>query len=115
MPEDLVAGIRTVASGDAAVAPGITRRLIEAFAHHLPPGRAPTDNRLNQLTTREHQVLDELAKARSNGEIAQRLHITQATVKVHVSRILTKLELHDRAQVVVFAYETGIIQPGTGT
>jgi DNA-binding NarL/FixJ family response regulator len=113
MPEDLVAGIRTVACGDAAVAPGVTRRLIEAFAQHLPAGRAPVDDRLDQLTTREREVLGELARARSNGEIAQRLHITAATVKVHVSRILTKLDLHDRAQVVVFAYENGVVRPGT--
>jgi DNA-binding NarL/FixJ family response regulator len=113
MPDDLVTGIRTVAAGDAAVAPGVTRRLIEAFAHHLPSGRTMLDERIGQLTAREREVLGELARARSNSEIADRLSITEATVKVHVSRILTKLQLHDRAQVVVFAYENGVVQPGT--
>jgi DNA-binding NarL/FixJ family response regulator len=113
MPEDLVAGIRAVAAGDAAVAPGVTRRLIDAFAHHLPAGTT-VDARLDQLTAREREVLTELARAHSNGEIAHRLHITEATVKVHVSRILAKLDLHDRAQVVVFAYENGVVQPGAG-
>jgi DNA-binding NarL/FixJ family response regulator len=114
MPADLVAAIRAVAAGDAVVAPGVTRRLIEAFAPHLPSasGRSPVEERLAGLTARERGVLVELARARSNLEIAERLYVTEATVKVHVSRILAKLGLRDRAQVVVFAYENGVVSPG---
>jgi DNA-binding NarL/FixJ family response regulator len=114
MPADLVAAIRAVAAGDAVVAPGVTRRLIEAFARHLPAasGRTPVEERLAGLTARERDVLVELARARSNNEIADRLHVTEATVKVHVSHILAKLGLRDRAQVVVFAYENGVVSPG---
>ena len=111
MPADLTAAIHAVAAGDAVVAPGVTRRLITAFARHLPTasGRTPTKD---LLTAREQDVLLELARARSNSEIAARLHVTEATVKVHVSRILTKLGLRDRAQVVVYAYENGVVAPG---
>lgn len=114
MPADLINGIRVVASGDAAVAPGVTRRLIETFLDHLPTpsGRSSIDERLQQLTGRERDVLAELARGRSNRAIAQRLFISEGTVKVHVGRILAKLDLHDRAQVVVFAYENGIVRPG---
>jgi len=114
MPADLVAAIHAVAAGDAVVAPGVTRRLITAFAHHLPlsSGRTLVQERLDGLTARERDVLVELARARSNSEIATRLTVTEATVKVHVSRILSKLGLRDRAQVVVFAYENGVVQPG---
>jgi DNA-binding NarL/FixJ family response regulator len=111
MPADLVAAIHAVAAGDAVVAPGVTRRLIEAFAHHLPTA-GPVEERPDHLTAREREVLVELARARSNSEIAARLCVTEATVKVHVSRILTKLGLRDRAQVVVFAYENGVVRPG---
>jgi len=112
MPAELIGAIRAVAAGDAVVAPGVTRRLIEAFAHHLPKpnGHSPVDDR--GITAREREVLVELARARSNSEIAARLCVTEATVKVHVSRILAKLGLRDRAQVVVFAYENGIVSPG---
>jgi DNA-binding NarL/FixJ family response regulator len=114
MPAELVAAIRVVASGDAVVAPGVTRRLISAFAPHLPTasGRSPVEELLAGLTARERDVLVELARARSNSEIADRLCVTAATVKVHVSRILAKLDLRDRAQVVVFAYEHGVVIPG---
>jgi DNA-binding NarL/FixJ family response regulator len=114
-PEDLLDGIRVVAAGDAAVAPSVTRRLIEAFAGHLPAssGEAPVDQRLHHLTDREREVLVELAQGRSNAEIAERLFVSDATVKVHVGRILAKLGLRDRAQVVVFAYENGVVKPGT--
>jgi DNA-binding NarL/FixJ family response regulator len=114
-PGDLLTGIRAVAVGDAVVAPSVTRRLIDTFASHLPDpstGRSPTDERLHQLTEREREVLLEVARGWSNGEIAQRLHLSEATVKTHVGRILTKLALRDRVQVVVFAYEAGIIRPG---
>jgi DNA-binding NarL/FixJ family response regulator len=114
-PGDLLTGIRAVAAGDAVVAPSVTRRLIAAFAGHLPDpstGRSPTDERLQQLTERERDVVLEVARGRSNGEIAQQLHLSQATVKTHVGRILTKLALRDRVQVVVFAYEAGFVRPG---
>ncbi|MFC4591259.1 response regulator [Sphaerisporangium corydalis] len=110
LPADLLSGIRVVASGDAAVAPGVTRRLISAFAAHLPVPGAPAP--LDGLTARERDVLLELARARSNAEIASRLHISEATVKVHVGRVLGKLGLRDRAQAVVFAYENGVIRAG---
>ncbi|HET6297387.1 MAG TPA: response regulator transcription factor [Kribbella sp.] len=113
-PAELLAGIRAVASGAAAVAPGVTRRLIEAFAHHLPTatGLSPSGELLRELTDREREVLIELAKGQTNSEIAQRLLVSEGTVKVHVGRILSKLDLRDRVQVVVFAYENGIVRPG---
>ncbi|MDH2428807.1 response regulator transcription factor [Sphaerisporangium sp. TRM90804] len=116
LPADLLSGIRVVASGDAAVAPAVTRRLISAFASHLPVPGTPAP--LDALTARERDVLMALARARSNAEIAARLHISEATVKVHVGRVLGKLGLRDRAQAVVFAYENGVIRagaPGTET
>jgi DNA-binding NarL/FixJ family response regulator len=115
-PADLLTGIRAVAVGDAVVAPNVTRRLLDAFASHLPDpstGQSPTDQRLQQLTDRERQVLVQVARGYSNAEIAQLLTVSEATVKTHVGRILTKLDLRDRVQVVVFAYEAGIIRPGT--
>jgi DNA-binding NarL/FixJ family response regulator len=115
-PADLLTGIRAVAAGDAVVAPNVTRRLLDAFADHLPDpstGRSPTDQRLRQLTERERQVLVEVARGFSNAEIARLLTVSEATVKTHVGRILTKLGLRDRVQVVVFAYEAGIVRPGT--
>ena len=112
-PSELIAGIRTVAAGDGVVAPRVTRQLIEAFARQPAPtgtaGRgAPADPRLGRLTDREREVLAELARGRSNAEIADALGLSEATVKTHVSRILPKLELRDRVQAVVFAYETGL-------
>ena len=115
-PADLLTGIRAVAAGDAVVAPSVTRRLLDAFASQLPDpstGRSPTDQRLHQLTDREREVLAEVARGHSNHEIAQHLTVTEATVKTHVGRLLTKLGLRDRVQVVVFAYEAGIVHPGT--
>ncbi|ADD44219.1 response regulator [Stackebrandtia nassauensis] len=113
-PAELTGGIRVVAAGDAAVAPGVTRRLIERFAEHLPATERvpPGDDRLNSLTEREHDVLVQVARGRSNQEIAELIHVSQATVKVHVGRILAKLGLRDRAQVIVFAYENGVVRPG---
>jgi DNA-binding NarL/FixJ family response regulator len=110
LPADLLTGIRVVASGDAAVAPGVTRRLIAAYTPYLPAPHEPAQ--LNHLTAREREVLLELARARSNAEIAARLYISEATVKVHVGRVLSKLGLRDRAQAVVFAYEHGLIRAG---
>jgi DNA-binding NarL/FixJ family response regulator len=109
-PEDLLTGIRAVAVGDAVVAPRVTRRLIDTFATRVP---APVERReLDELTEREHQVLVEVAKGHSNAEIAETLSVSAATVKAHVGRILSKLGLRDRVQIVVFAYEAGIVQPG---
>jgi DNA-binding NarL/FixJ family response regulator len=113
-PADLFAGIRAVAAGDAVVTPSVTRRLIDAFAKHLPdPTHGPrADERVNRLTDREREVLTGLARGRSNGEIARRLGVGPGTVKTHVARILAKLQLRDRVHVVIFAYETGIVRPG---
>jgi DNA-binding NarL/FixJ family response regulator len=113
-PDDLLAAIRTVAQGDAVVAPRITRRLLETFAHQLPAPDAPeadTDPRLARLTPRELDVLIEVAAGRSNAEIAQRMFLSESTIKTHVGRILPKLGLRDRVQAVVFAYETGLVRP----
>ena len=95
----------------------MTRRLINTFAAHLPDpatGEATSDERLLQLTNRERQVLIEVARGRSNREIATRLFVSEATVKSHVGRILAKLSLRDRVQLVVYAYENGLIHPGNG-
>jgi len=114
-PADLIAGIRTVAAGDGVVAPRITRQLIEAFARQADPAAAAgprADERLRRLTDREREVLVEIARGQSNAEIAETLHLSEATVKTHVSRILPKLELRDRVQAVVFAYEVGLVAAG---
>jgi DNA-binding NarL/FixJ family response regulator len=115
-PEDLVHAIRVVAAGDAVVAPSITRRLIDRFAHQLPntdstPHTAPE---LDTLTDREIEVLVLMARGLSNAEIAQQLLVAETTVKTHVGRVLMKLDLRDRVQAVVFAYEAGLVQPGVG-
>jgi DNA-binding NarL/FixJ family response regulator len=114
-PTELVSAIRSVANGDAVVAPRITRRLLERFAERLPDvasGTAP-DPRLDRLTEREREVLGELALGLTNLEIASQLFLSEATVKTHVGRILAKLELRDRVQAVIFAYETRLIQPSS--
>jgi DNA-binding NarL/FixJ family response regulator len=111
-PADLLTGIRAVAAGDAMVAPAVTRRLIDAFAAHLPdPATGRPAQWLDPLTEREREVLVEVARGRSNAEIAGALSVSEATVKTHVGRILGKLGLRDRVQVVVFAYEHGIVRP----
>jgi DNA-binding NarL/FixJ family response regulator len=112
-PEELVAAIRTVASGDAVVAPRVTRRLLETFAGRLPTPEAAEhpDERLATLTEREREVLGSLALGQTNLEIAAALHLSEATVKTHVSRILSKIGLRDRVQAVVFAYETRLVRP----
>jgi DNA-binding NarL/FixJ family response regulator len=113
-PADLLSGIRAVASGDAVVAPRVTRRLLSTYAHRLPVAARPDQGqqgRLALLTAREHEVLLQVAASLSNAEIADRLVLSEATVKSHVGRILAKLELRDRVQIVVFAYETGLITP----
>ena len=112
-PSQLLAAIRTVAAGDAVVAPRVTRKLLERFAGQLPAGPEDTgqDPRLLLLTGREREVLVELAQGLSNAEIAQRMYLSESTVKTHVGRILPKLGLRDRAQAVVFAYETRLVRP----
>ena len=110
-PERLAAAVRMVRSGDALLAPAITRRLIERFAHHGEQG-ATLHRDLSTLTPRELDVLHLLAKGLSNAELAARLHLSQTTVKTHVTRILSKLNLRDRAQAIIVAYETGLITPG---
>jgi DNA-binding NarL/FixJ family response regulator len=114
LPADLITGIRVVAAGDAAVAPAVTRRLIEKFADHLPTPDRTTRDPLAALTIREREILLEIARGHSNKEIGIHLFLSEATVKVHVGRILTKLGLRDRAQVIVHAYEHGIVRPGGG-
>ena len=110
-PEHLVAAVRLVRTGDALLAPSITRRLVERFAPH-GPGHQPADQDLSALTPREREVLGLVARGLSNAEIAAHLTLSEATVKTHVTRILTKLRLRDRVQAVVLGYETGIVCPG---
>ncbi len=113
-PADLLTGIRAVAAGDAVVAPSVTRRLLDSFAHRLPlpvPERSERTAPLAGLTARELEVLGELALGHSNAEIAAKLVLSEATVKTHVGHILAKLGLRDRVQVVVFAYEVGLVRP----
>jgi DNA-binding NarL/FixJ family response regulator len=113
-PADLITAIRSVASGDAVLAPAATRRLIRQFTALLPdPGRQQNrDAIIDKLTDREQTVFAQLAAGRSNREIAADLYLSEGTVKVHVGRILAKLGLRDRVQAVVLAYESGLITPG---
>ncbi|MFF9755998.1 response regulator [Streptomyces sp. NPDC014344] len=113
-PEDLLSGIRAVASGDAVVAPSLTRRLLDAYARHLPAGTAEgsaPDPRLAALTDREYEILTVIGKGWTNTEIAERLHLAESTVKTHVGRVLAKTGSRDRVQAVICAYETGLVQP----
>jgi DNA-binding NarL/FixJ family response regulator len=109
-PERLIAGIRAVASGEALLAPSVTRRLIEAFVHRQPVPTLP--HGVEELTVREREVLGLMARGLSNAEIAETFVVSETTVKTHVARVLDKLELRDRVQAVVFAYERGLVQPG---
>ncbi|MEU0585602.1 response regulator transcription factor [Streptomyces sp. NPDC006132] len=111
-PGELLAAIRAVHSGDAVVAPSTTRRLLDRFAPMLPGTQQPQHKELERLTDREREVMVLVAQGLSNGEIAARLVLSEATVKTHVGRILTKLGLRDRVQVVVLAYETGLVRAG---
>jgi DNA-binding NarL/FixJ family response regulator len=111
-PEELLAAIRAVATGDAVVAPSATRRLLEQVADRLPgPGRA--DPRVETLTDREREVLLAVAQGASNAEIGAELFMAEATVKTHVGRLLAKLGKRDRVQLVVFAYESGLVRAGS--
>ena len=117
-PEDLVEAVRLVASGDAVVAPRVTARLLETYVRNAAPAAAVAtpqrDPLLDDLTPREQEVLRALAEGLSNAEIAHRFFLSEATVKTHVRRILTKLHLRDRVQAVVYAYETGLVIPSQG-
>ncbi|MFY4717126.1 response regulator [Streptomyces sp. LaBMicrA B280] len=113
-PEHLVAALRLVRAGDALLAPSITRRLIERFARPEEPRTLAPHRDLSGLTPRELEVLRLLATGLSNAELASRLFLSHTTVKSHVGRILSKLDLRDRVQAVVLAYETGLITPGRG-
>jgi DNA-binding NarL/FixJ family response regulator len=111
--DDLVAAVRIIAAGEALLAPTVTRRLIEEFASQ-PRRDRPRPDQLASLTARELEVAKLIARGLSNGEIADTLVLAEQTVKTHVGRILTKLDLRDRAQVVVAAYESGLVTPGEG-
>jgi DNA-binding NarL/FixJ family response regulator len=112
-PRQLADAVRTIAAGDALLAPSITRRLVEQFVRRPPPGTSVPPG-LEELTERELDVLKLLARAMSNAEIAAELVVSEATVKSHVNRILSKLNLRDRAQAIVLAYEAGLVEPGAG-
>jgi DNA-binding NarL/FixJ family response regulator len=109
-PEQLIAAVRIVAAGDALIAPAITKRLIEQFARAAPPSTASPQ--IASLTPREREVLTLIARGLSNREIAAELVLSEATVKTHVKRVLAKLEVRDRVQAVVAAYEAGLVAPG---
>jgi DNA-binding NarL/FixJ family response regulator len=115
VPPDVLAGaIRAVAAGDAVVSPRITRQLLDRFSAHLPapgapPGPASGAAVLETLTDREREVFGEVARGHTNAEVAARLHLSEATVKTHLTRILAKLALRDRVQIVIFAYEHGLV------
>ena len=108
---ELVHAVRSIAAGDALLAPALTRRLIEQYVRRPPPGAGGTAE-LAKLTERELQVLRCLGRGQTNAQIAAQLHLSNATIRTHVSHILAKLNLRDRVQAVVLAYETGLIQPG---
>ena len=109
-PEELLNAIRIIAAGDALLAPQVTRHLIEEFARQPQPHPTPTAA-LDVLTEREREVLAEIAHGYTNTELARRLHISPATAKTHVSRLLAKLDARDRAQLVIIAYENGLVTP----
>jgi DNA-binding NarL/FixJ family response regulator len=111
-PEEIAAAVRIVASGDALLAPAITRSVIEEFARRAPAPRTPPPA-VAELTPREQEVLDLLVRGLSNPEICERLVISEATAKTHVARILQKLDLRDRVQAVIYAYETGLVAPSS--
>jgi DNA-binding NarL/FixJ family response regulator len=114
--DDLVAAIRIVAAGEAVVAPRVTRRLLDMFAKALPaPGRTALPEVVGTLTERETDVLRLVARGMSNAEIAAELFVSETTVKTHVGHLLTKLGLRDRVQACVFAYESGLVRPGSAT
>jgi DNA-binding NarL/FixJ family response regulator len=111
-PEQVFAAVRVVAAGDALIDPAVTRRVIAEFARRRPPEQPPRPAPLRQLTDREREVLVLVARGLSNGDIAERLVISHATAKTHVARILAKVDARDRAQLVMLAYESGLVRPG---
>ena len=113
-PEELLAAIHSIAAGDSLLSPSVTRRVIDRMAQH-PAAEAVFDERLDELTPREREVLEQVARGLSNSEIAAALVIEESTVKTHVKRILMKLRLRDRVQAVIFAYESGLTRPGPKT
>jgi DNA-binding NarL/FixJ family response regulator len=113
-PEEIAAAVQIVARGDALLAPAVTRAVIEEFARQQPAvATAPPPAAVSELTPREHEVFELLARGLSNPEICKELVITEATAKTHVARILQKLDLRDRVQAVIYAYETGLVAPGS--
>jgi DNA-binding NarL/FixJ family response regulator len=114
-PEEIAAAVRIVAGGDALLAPAVTRAVIEEFTRHPQPPSQTAPLGLDELTPREREVLDLLARGRSNTEICAQLVISEATTKTHVARILQKLGLRDRVQAVIYAYENGVVTPGSTT
>jgi DNA-binding NarL/FixJ family response regulator len=110
-PEQLIAGIHSVASGDALLAPSVTQRLIQEFVRRPPDGIRTPSPELSRLTAREVEVLRMVARGLSNGEIATELFVSETTVKTHVAHLLSKLGVRDRVQAVVFAYESGVVAP----
>jgi DNA-binding NarL/FixJ family response regulator len=112
-PEEIVAAVRIVATGEALLAPAVTRAVIEEFARQSPAPPSAPPLAVEELTPREREVLDLLARGLSNPEICEQLVISDATAKTHVARILQKLDLRDRVQVVIYAYETGLVAPGS--
>ncbi|MFF7974614.1 response regulator [Streptomyces sp. NPDC007905] len=115
-PEELLAGIRAVALGDAVIAPALTRRLLDEFAQHLPrPAADPAgDTRLDSLTDREREILVAIGRGWTNGEIAGHFVLSESTVKTHVGRVLAKIGARDRVQAVIFAYDLGLARPHGG-
>jgi DNA-binding NarL/FixJ family response regulator len=114
LPEELLSGIRAVATGDAVVAPSLTRRLLDAYAQHLPssaPDDSSLDPRLAVLTEREREILTVIGQGWTNAEISSRLHLAESTVKTHVSRILAKTGARHRVQAVILAYDTRLVRP----
>ncbi|MCY1138037.1 response regulator transcription factor [Actinoplanes sp. Pm04-4] len=109
-PEELIAGIRAVASGDSVVAPSLTRKLMDAYLHDAK-AVAPADPRLATLSEREREVLEAIGQGATNAEIAERFVLTESTVKKHVGRVLAKIGARDRIQAVIYAYDNGLVQP----
>ncbi len=113
-PEEIAAAVRIVANGEALLAPAVTRSVIEEFARQQPAAAPAPPPAVAELTPREREVLDLLARGLSNHEICEQLVISEATAKTHVARILQKLDLRDRVQAVIYAYESGLVSPGSG-
>ena len=112
-PEEIAAAVRIVARGEALLAPAVTRAVIEEFARQQPAAVPSPPPAITELTPREQEVFDLLARGMSNPEICEQLVISEATAKTHVARILQKLDLRDRVQAVIYAYETGLVAPGS--